>query len=150
MMELKLGDILDQDPKVLFKEQHNKHFFAPNQLADHQNYIRENDGGRTVKKPLTGDVFKAPDGEYYCIVEMVNLGTFQLTHMPGNTYIDKCYRSYSGSYAFETLEYWTSLDKLVLTGATDTVRAWNFLDGSAGAKRGVVWSLRVPVWEIKK
>jgi len=150
MNELILDSFLDQDPRVLFQENSNINLFTITDLIKHQEYLRENDSGRTVKKPLTGDVFKIPDGEHYCIVEMLNLGTFQLTNMPGNIYIDKCYRNYSGSYASETLEHWTSLDKLVLAGTTKTVRAWSFLNGTAGANRGVIWSLRVPVWELKK
>ena len=150
MAGLKLNDTLNQEPKVLFDDPNNKHFFAPNHLAEHQRYIEKNDAKRVVSKPLTGDIFRDKNSNYYVLVEMKNLGTFQLTNAPGYNYVDRDYRSYSGSYAFETAEYWTSLDKLVLTGDTDTVKAWSFLDGSAGAHRGIAWSLRVPVWKLKE
>jgi len=150
MKGLELGDTLDQAPRVLFETPNNKYFFSREALKSHQEFINIKEDARTVKAPLTGDIFETPNGKHYSLVVMQNLNTFQLTELPGYTYVNGLYRSYSGGYAFETEKYWTSLDKLELTEDVKRVNVWSFLNGSSGAQKGVKWSMRVPVWRLKR
>jgi len=150
MIRLTKNMTLDQDPKVLFDIHNNKYFFEKEELIEHQKYLNKNDKFREVAEPLTGDLVQLPDGSQYQLICLLHSDSFQLTSVPGYNYVDRGFRSYSGSFAFDTEHYWTTLHNLTPTGQIKRVRVWSFSGGIAAAHKGISWIMNVPVWKLKQ
>ena len=150
MDKVTMGSILDQDPKVLFQENNNIHFFTIVDLIKHQKYLNENDKTRKINLPKTGDAVRLPDGSYRQLFNLIHSDGFQLTYFPVYIYIDKSYRTYSGGYDFTTEQYWSTIHNLKLTGRIKRNKVWSFCAGNVKPGNGVSWVMYVPVWELKK